>query len=223
VRRSAGVLVVDDTQALGILGSAPDAVTPYGKGGGGSLAWADVYSPRVTVLSSMAKGFGVPAAVLCGTRSMVERFEAMSETRVHCSPPSVASLRAAERALQVNQTHGALLRARLAALVRRFRKRLESIGLVPDGNLFPVQTISTLTAPQAMELHQYLLDRGIRTVLHRGRVGHGMKVSVLVNANHSPELVDHLAEVVSEKLKRLVTPPGEAGLRTQDCSCGQIA
>ncbi|HEU0299526.1 MAG TPA: hypothetical protein VFR37_08735, partial [Longimicrobium sp.] len=36
VRGAGGALVVDDTQALGILGAEPDAHPPYGRGGGGS-------------------------------------------------------------------------------------------------------------------------------------------------------------------------------------------
>jgi 8-amino-7-oxononanoate synthase len=207
-RRSGGGLVVDDTQALGILGLSPDDRAPYGKGGSGSLAWASVGSPDVMVICSMAKGFGVPAAVLSGSRSMVEEFEARSETRVHCSPPSVASLRAAERALHINRTHGEILRARLAGLVRLFRKQLASICLVPAGGLFPVQTISTPHQSQAMQLHARLLERGFRTVLHRGRDGQGAKVGILINADHRPELVDRLSTALREELRRIVTYKG---------------
>jgi 8-amino-7-oxononanoate synthase len=211
VRRGGGVVVADDTQALGILGKSPDVGAPYGRGGGGSVAWADVDSPYVVVVSSMAKGFGVPAAVLSGSRAMVEKFEATSETRVHCSPPSVASLRAAERALQINNTRGEILRARLAGLVRRFRRQLATIGLVPDGGLFPVQTISFPNESQAMQLHAHLLERGMRTVLHRGREGRGVKISVLINADHTPESVDGIANALSGELKNVVTRQGTLG------------
>jgi 8-amino-7-oxononanoate synthase len=198
--RYGGAVVVDDTQALGILGHDADPGTAYGRGGGGSLRWLGLSSSRIVVLSSMAKGFGAPLAVVSGSRQMIERFEAASETRVHCSPPSVAVLRAAERALQLNHQCGEQLRARLAALVTRFRRGLRSIGLVAGGGLFPVQTISALTGPETLALHKSLLEREIRTVLHRARRQDRVKLSFLINASHRPEEIDHAVNILSENI-----------------------
>ena len=49
--------------------------------------------------SSLAKGFGTPMPLLAGSASVIRRFEEHSETRIHCSPPSLAALHAAEHAL----------------------------------------------------------------------------------------------------------------------------
>jgi hypothetical protein len=103
VRAFGGLLILDDTQALGVLGSAPKPDAPYGHDGGGSLPWSGVGGPDVLVGSSLAKGFGVPVAVLAGSETMIGRFKATSETRVHCSPPSLAVIHAAEGALEVNR------------------------------------------------------------------------------------------------------------------------
>ena len=78
----------------------------HGDGGGGSLRWRGVSSPDVIVGASLAKALGVPMAVLSGSEPVIRRFEQQSETRVHCSPPSLASLRAAEHALALNRRHG---------------------------------------------------------------------------------------------------------------------
>ena len=131
---------------------------------------------------------------------MIERFESASETRVHCSPPSVAVLRAAERGLQLNRQCGDQLRAKLATLVTRFRNELRNIGLTTDGGLFPVQTISTFTGGDTLELHKYLSDRGIRTVLHRSRKKDRMKLSFLINASHSPGEIDFAVHALNEKV-----------------------
>ena len=96
-RRAGGYLVLDDTQALGILGEQPSDSNPYGTGGGGSLRWHGVFGPHIIVGSSLAKGFGVPLAALSGSRALIERFREHSETRIHCSPPSVAAIHAAHR------------------------------------------------------------------------------------------------------------------------------
>src|SRR5262245_4280267 len=64
LRSKRGYLVVDDTQAVGILGGGRTSAQPYGFGGSGSLRWSNVQEPGVVAVSSLAKGFGVPLAVL---------------------------------------------------------------------------------------------------------------------------------------------------------------
>ena len=68
VARYGGRLLIDDTQALGILGARPDAQMPYGYGGGGSLRFYGLNGPHVLVIASLAKGLGVPLALLAGSR-----------------------------------------------------------------------------------------------------------------------------------------------------------
>lgn len=70
-----GRLILDDTQALGIFGHSPGKYTPYGIGGGGILRWYNIIkNPNVLLISSMAKAFGVPVAVLSGSDAKVKRF-----------------------------------------------------------------------------------------------------------------------------------------------------
>jgi|ERR1700722_892638 8-amino-7-oxononanoate synthase len=195
-----GDVVVDDTQALGILGREPARNSPYGREGGGSLRWLGLASPNVTVVASMAKGFGVPTAVLTGSRQRIEEFAMSSETRVHSSPPSVAASRAMERALHVNASDGDRLRGRLAYLVRHFRRALRQIGLQAAGGLFPVQTISNLSSEQAARLHKGLAQRGIRTVLHREKRAQRINISFLINATHRPDEIEEAVNVVSQEL-----------------------
>src|SRR5262249_19324460 len=75
VRACGGLLVLDDTQALGIFGRAARSSFPYGQGGGGSLPWHDLREPDVIVASSLAKAFGVPVAVLAASQNIIRRFE----------------------------------------------------------------------------------------------------------------------------------------------------
>jgi 8-amino-7-oxononanoate synthase len=184
VRAYGGQLIIDDTQALGIFGSAAGTDAPYGKGGGGSLRWHDAGGADVVVISSLAKSFGVPMAVLAGSEAMVDHFEAYSETRVHCSPPSIAVIHAAEHALNVNDQHGDALRLRLAQRVHHFRQRLAQAGLTASGELFPVQTLKLPQNFDAIDLHEQLRDHGIQTVLHRGRNGNRPRISFIVTARH---------------------------------------
>jgi 8-amino-7-oxononanoate synthase len=185
VRVYGGQLVMDDTQALGIFGHSARGDAPYGRGGGGSLQWHHIGGDDIVVIASLAKGLGVPMAVLAANHVILERFEEQSETRVHCSPPSIVAIHAAKHALHVNDQYGDELRQRLAQNVRHFRQRLMQAGLAARDGLFPVQTLKLSPDLDAIGLHQRLLERGIQTVLHRGQNGTGPLISFILTARHS--------------------------------------
>jgi 8-amino-7-oxononanoate synthase len=189
VERFGGWLVIDDTQALGILGDR-DRVSPFGIGGGGSARYLDVTGPNVVIGASLAKGFGVPMAVLGAADAVTRRFEHNAETRVHCSQPSTAALRAGDRALDLNLVAGDALRSRLGALIMRFRDRVADAGYRPRGPIFPVQTV--LTGPRAPQVHARLLHAGIQSVLHSGHRGE-MRLSFVVTASHRASDLDAAA------------------------------
>lgn len=185
-----GRLLLDDTQALGILGHSPSEVAPYGKGGGGVLRWSGVEPHHVLVISSLAKGFGAPVAVFSGTRHDVERFEAASETLRYCSPPSSAALSAAERALIMNGEQGDPIRVRLASLVRRFRQQVLSIGLSVYGGIFPVQTLGAISGHSPSDLYHRLYKEGVRTILARDPTAGVSRVVFCLTARHQNEDID---------------------------------
>lgn len=211
VERAGGRLVIDDTQALGVLGRDPSRQAPYGRGGGGSLAWSSLASPDVIVVASLAKGLGVPMAMLAGNDAAVSRFEAMSETRVHCSPPSVAALHAAAHALAVNRAHGDTLRTRLVALVSLFRRELSRAGFPVVGGRFPVQTLATVRGDAAVRLHGALRRQGIVTVLRRDTEGLGPRLTCLLTARHSGGDVTAMARALatSDRARPVAAAMGE--------------
>lgn len=175
-----GWVIIDDSQALGL----------FGKSGGGSLRMMGLSGSRAIVVSSLAKAFGVPLAVLAGGSAEVDEIRDQSDTRVHCSPPSVPVIAAAAVALRMNWEAGDLLRRRLASRVVRFRKGLRSLGLVWNRSLFPMQRLHLPRGCGAKRLYEQLLERGVRTVLHRaGRDGHA-QISFIITAQHSCEDID---------------------------------
>jgi 8-amino-7-oxononanoate synthase len=194
-----GHVVLDDTQALGVLGAQASGGAPHGSGGGGSLRWRGIKSSDVIVGSSLAKGFGVPMAVLAGNASIIRRFEEKSETRVHCSPPSLAVLHAAEHALAINRIHGDRLRRYLAQLVRRFRAGLRALGLAAEGGLFPVQTFRPVGVA-AEALHMRLLRLGIRTIVVRRCRGIGAQIAFLITALHRPSDIDRAVAAIGRAM-----------------------
>lgn len=195
-----GLVIVDDTQALGIFGRSPDGRAPYGRGGGGSLDRAGIRDDRIVVASSLAKAFGAPIAMLAGADAVVSTFERRSDTRVHCSPPSSAAIAAAARALEINRRCGDRLRWRLAHLVSRLRRGLRRLNLASSAGLFPVQSFRLPDGMDARTTHEALMDRGVKTVVHRGSEDRTTRVAVVLTARHRVGEIDHavacLADVV---------------------------
>ena len=182
LRRHGGLLVQDDTQALGVCG----------RGGRGSA----LHGPDVLLAGSLAKGFGVPVAVLAGRRALIERFAAASQTREHASPPSAAVIAALAHALELDRRGGDAARARLRERVRRFRALLARGGLGCDGGDFPVQSPRLPAGLDAVPLHAALLERGVRAVLQRARDGGGARLSFLFTAAHPAAAIDGAAALL---------------------------
>lgn len=157
-----GYLVVDDTQALGIFGKEK------GLGGGGLLPLYKIRSPYVLSGSSLAKGFGVPLAVLTGNAATIGQIRRSSTIRLHCSPPSGAILRAAGNALKINGRWGGLLRNRLFRKVALFKTGLRRAAIDTRGGLFPVQILKDWKGKKAIGLYHYLKARKIASVIVRG-------------------------------------------------------
>jgi 8-amino-7-oxononanoate synthase len=196
-RAYGGYLVIDDTQALGILGACASPASPYGVGGVGAAALLGVEGPDVILGTSLAKGFGAPIAVLAGSAKVVAKFERKSATRMHCSPPSLAAVAAAERALDVNAHHGDDLRRRLAQLVTRFREGLKHIGLSATGGIFPIQTLKAHASLDPLQLHDLLARWGVDAVLHRAQEAAAPALSFLITAVHSFGDVDGCIELLN--------------------------
>lgn len=205
-RRHGGLVVLDDTQALGVLGrrTADPADTAYGHGGGGSLPWAGIGGPHVVAVSSLAKAFGAPLASVAGSASALQRLDAGpgGDTTVYASPPSAADLGAARWALDANRERGDGLRGRLWALVSRLRHNLRTLGVALFGGSFPAQSMGMPDVDRATGVHRRLLERGVRTVLTRPRCRQGVDVTFLVTTRHGMRDIDEASDAVAVAIAR---------------------
>lgn len=170
-QRSEGILIVDDSQGVGVLGANPTPACPYGRGGGGTLAWCAAPRSSVLLLGSLAKAFGAPLAFVAGGAELVGWFARGSGTRVHASPCSAASFAALERALRVNAERGDALRARLLERVQAFREAVDDSGGKLARGLFPVQATPAVPAPVALRLERELRGTGLLAVVTRAARG----------------------------------------------------
>ena len=202
LKANKGWLVIDDTQALGILGQSPGREAPFGRGGGGTLRWCGVTGDRVVTISSLAKAFGVPVAVLSGPREFVERFNRLSRTRVHCSGISYVDLHAAEQALAFNELAGDRTRVYLAQLITRLQAKLAGSKVQIAGGFFPAQSLAGLPGLPAPEIHRRLESAGLQAVLLRDRGSGEPRVGILLTALHTPRDIDRLAAALLSAVQR---------------------
>jgi 8-amino-7-oxononanoate synthase len=186
-----GLVVIDDTQALGIFGRGTALATPYGMGGGGSLRLAGIRDRRILVVSSLAKAFGVPVAVLAGSERWISEYERRSATRLHCSPPSAAVIAAAAHALEINRRCGDRLRLGLARRVAYFRRGLRALNLVAIDGLFPVQPLRLPEQYPARSIYEALLQCGVQVVLYRERDSARERVSFVISTRHSWDEIEY--------------------------------
>lgn len=195
------VLLVDDTQAFGVLGAGPTAARPWGQGGGGSVAHAGLRGPQLLTITSLAKGLGVPVAVLAGSAARVAQFRQRSETRVHTSPASNVHAWLAALALGQDAAQGEARRQRLLGNVRRFRREMAQAGWKPQGGWFPVQKLQLPHARAAFDLYRGLLQHGVRTLLLANPARPTVPdVAFCLRADHTAAQLRHASHCTRELL-----------------------
>lgn len=186
IRPLGGLLLLDDTQGLGIFGDSPRPWMRWGKGGGGSLRFQSITSKEdVLVISSLAKAFGVPIAVLQGPAELTSAAMNAGLSWTHCSPPAIPLVMAAANAIRRNHHEGDALRSKLLALLAPMRRFLAGAGV--ESPLFPVLSLGGI---DALAAHARLRSAGIETF-----VNDPSRLSFVITADHSP---DQLRELVRE-------------------------
>lgn len=190
-RQGGGYLLLDDTQVLGVAGaSGGGSARLHGLPGG-----YDKAGGHLIVGASLAKGLGVPLAVLAGCGALLRRFEAHSQTRVHASPPSVAVLAAARHALALNARHGDALRARLADRVAQWRAGMAAAGIACRGGSFPVQRL-----PGRAHLQPALRAAGVLALAQAG--GGAGALTFLLRADQTPGQVQQAMDLLEHHIRR---------------------
>jgi len=191
-----GLIIIDDTQAFGILGAQKTKAMPYGTGGGGILKWLNVHEGNVITVVSLAKAFGVPMAVISGDAAFISAFEQNSITRVNSSPVSMAHLYAAANAFSISEQEGDERRIRLWSNVSLVKKRLSSAGIKLQGGIFPVQSINTLPAEQTIGLYNKLKAAKIKTVLIKQHHHQQPALCCIVRCDHTEQEMEKLCSSI---------------------------
>ena len=196
-----GHLIVDDTQALGVLGAAAGATMPLGRGGGGTLAWYGLRGPHISAGCSLAKGFGAPLAVLLGAKDLVTQIAREGDSRVHTSPPSAADIAAARAALIANAT-GAICCGPVSRGASASCARAWPVSAHACSAPCPCRCRRSRCPPRtpARAVLAALDRRSIRALVTKACQG-GLSLTVILTANHAAADVSHLIDALAAVLR----------------------
>jgi 7-keto-8-aminopelargonate synthetase-like enzyme len=118
----------------------------------------------VVVAGTLTKALGVPVAFVAGASVPMQHAAASASSFVHNSPPSIPILAAACAALEVEAVEGDRLRAKVAGLVARFRRRANEAGIaLAPKTTFPIQTVPVSGDPDSTL--RMIVAAGIRPAL----------------------------------------------------------
>jgi 8-amino-7-oxononanoate synthase len=196
IRQLNGTILIDDTQAFGILGEHQHEKMPYGKGGGGILKWLNIHDDSIVTVTSLAKAFGVPMAVIGGTSAFIAAFKESSRTRIHSSPVSIVHLQAALNAFRANYNKGDLLRNKLWQNICLFKNKINQKTVLTGGGIFPVQNTRCRSSNETIRLYERLKKNKISTVLLSLHNEHIPVISFIIRPDHTPGQIMELVSCI---------------------------
>jgi 8-amino-7-oxononanoate synthase len=188
-RATGAWLLADDAHGLGVVGA----------GGRGSLSAAGLGPGDVTALvGTLGKAFGTFGAFVAGSAALVETLIQRARSYIYttATPPAVA---AAARAALAIAREESWRRARLEALVSRFRAGAALLGLRLAPSATPIQPVFAGEARAALDAAEALYRVGLwATPIRPPTVPAGSsRLRVTFSAAHSPNDVDRLLEALA--------------------------
>lgn len=180
-------LVVDDAHGFGVLGE-----------GRGSVAEFGLVSERIVVMATLGKAAGVAGAFVSAHPAVIETLVQTARPYIYttASPPLQAEVLRASLAIIRNEPPR---RAHLAALIRQFRQRVQSLPFALGDSKTAIQPLIVGANAAALALSEALMKRGfwvpaIRPpTVPQGRA----RLRVSLSAAHTHADVDALADALA--------------------------
>lgn len=192
-RRHHAMLIVDDAHGMGV----------RGPGGSGSVAASGLDSGDVPVLvGTLGKAFGTLGAFVAGDENLIETLIQHARSYIYTTalPPALAeATRASLRIVRRADDR----RARLAALIERFRTGAGDLGLETMPSDTPIQPLLVGDADRALVLADALFEEGLLVPAIRPPTvpPNGARLRVTLSAAHRPEHVDRLLETLARHMR----------------------
>ncbi|MGA0588236.1 8-amino-7-oxononanoate synthase [Dyella sp. KRB-257] len=182
-------LMVDDAHGLGVLGEH----------GAGSVSAAGLSTHEVPVLmATLGKALGCAGAFVAGSAALIEGLTQFARPFVYSTamPPALAA--AALAAVQIAREDDAR-RAKLAALIARFRHSASELGLPLMRSDTPIQPLLLGDADAALAAALRLETQGLLvTAIRPPTVPAGQaRLRITLSAAHQEEHVDRLLDALA--------------------------
>lgn len=191
-RRHEARLAVDDAHGIGVLG----------EGGRGSVAAAGLSSAEVPVLvGTLGKAFGTAGAFVAGDADLIETLIQSARTYIYTTaiPPAVAAATLASlRIVEAADDR----RARLTALIDRFRAGIADLDAESIDSHTPIQPLIVGSAARALAVSEALLEEGLLVTAIRPPTvpPNTARLRVTLSAAHDEAHVDRLLEALRRHL-----------------------
>jgi 8-amino-7-oxononanoate synthase len=191
---AAAWFVVDDAHGFGVLGPQ----------GAGSVAAAELTVDEVPlVMGTLGKAFGVFGAFVAGPRDLVDFLLQRARSYVYTTalPPAVAA--AATVAVRIARDE-TWRRARLQALIARFRAGATALGLPLMDSQTPIQPLVLEDSQLCLAASQALRERGFWVAAIRPPTvpQHTARLRVTLSAAHTDQDLDGLLASLGEVLQQ---------------------
>lgn len=186
---------VDDAHGTGVIG--PD--------GRGSVAHAGLGEHEVPLqLISLGRALGCAGAVLVGQSALIEQVAETAHARQYTSVPPPALAAAASAAISIARQEN-WRRYKLAALVARFRRGAQQLGIRLMDSATPIQpvmigsTTATLAVARQLERAGFLVNALRPPIVPDGQA----RLRISFSAVHDEDDVDALLEALAQVMRQL--------------------
>lgn len=185
-------LLVDDAHGMGVLGAQ----------GRGSLEQCGVGATEVPILmATLGKAFGTFGAFVAGDEDLIETLIQQARTYIYttATPPALAEATRASLHLVQQESWR---REKLHALIARFRRGAEELGLALMASDTPIQPLLVGESAQALRCSERLRQRGILVPAMRPpTVPEGTaRLRITLSAAHDELHVDRLLSALETVL-----------------------
>lgn len=194
-RSENATLYVDDTHGSGVIG--PD--------GRGSVAYAGLGQHEVPLqLVALGQALGCAGAVLVGQPALIEQVAETAPAYLHSNllPPAMAAAASAALAIARNESWR---RYKLAALVTRFRRGAQQLGIELMDSSTPIQPLLigsgaiTLAAARQLVRAGFLVGTARPPTVPDGRA----RLRITLSAVHEEDDVDALLDALADVMRRI--------------------
>jgi 8-amino-7-oxononanoate synthase len=165
-RAHGALLYVDDAHGFGVIGERPDAANPYGHRGNSVIRHAGETYENIVLVGGFSKAYSSLLAFIACPTDVKDLLKVAAPPYLYSGPSPVASLATVLAGLDVNESRGDALRARLHGLTARILDCLDRLGVAtPNRSGFPIIEVPLRDHARIAAVGEFLYRRGVYVTL----------------------------------------------------------